>query len=206
MSGIPQCWYGLLLVVDRRDPDIVGISISVCGTSSSMHVHHEPSLSHTMFPYVFQRTDWICFELIFRFRHIDYLWLLMTWNCWWSDILFRCKLLKRTISSFREIELIWVKAVAIKYYRENINGGEKKLAIFLLLNLSEKKLVTHLITRMRWHIIVISHSLNRMTPWLYQQESRSSFDPYESSSKPRSPEIHTINSAYYPLRNVKQYN
>ena len=50
-------WYGLFLAVDRRDRDVMGILNLVRGTSSSMHVYHESSFSHTMFPYVVQRID-----------------------------------------------------------------------------------------------------------------------------------------------------
>ena len=57
MNGIQQRWYGLLLAVDSRDRDIMGILNSVCGTSSSMHVHQEPSFSRTMFSYVIKKTD-----------------------------------------------------------------------------------------------------------------------------------------------------
>ena len=56
MNGVSQCCE-LLLAVDRRDRDVMGILNLVRGTSSSMHVHHEPSFSHTMVSYIIQRTD-----------------------------------------------------------------------------------------------------------------------------------------------------
>ena len=95
--GIPQCWYGLLLMaVDRRDRGVLGISNLVCGTSSSMHIHNEPSFLHTVFSYIIQRTDWICFELSFRFRRVNYSWWLVVWNCWccWSGIVFSMQCIK----------------------------------------------------------------------------------------------------------------
>ena len=57
MNGIPKCWYGLLLEVDRLDRAVMGILNLVHGTSSGMHVHHEPSLSHSIFSCVIQGTD-----------------------------------------------------------------------------------------------------------------------------------------------------
>ena len=105
MNGIGQCWYGLLLAVDRRDRDVTSILNLVCGTSSSMHVHHEPSSLG--------------------------LGVLTTHDGWRSGtvgvadlaLFFQCNVLKRKISLFREIELIWVKAVAIETVVSFIQSG-----------------------------------------------------------------------------------